>query len=135
MIRESLLSLLARRDVFEGPQDADDLSVLVEQRNLVGLEPGLLAIGLKLRLDDVILRLARRHDPLIDRAKELRLIPFPGEIEIRLADDVLGFAHARRASEVAIATKIDRLTIFPEDVLRDVVHDELEQLDGVRSRI
>jgi len=87
----------------------------------------LLAVGVPLRLDDVILRRIGGHDTRVDLTEKLGFFLLPGQVVVRLADDVFRATHAGNLRKIPIAPQVYRVAVFPEDELRDVVHHQLQE--------
>src|SRR5262249_22161968 len=87
----------------------------------------LLAIGPELRLLDIEEWLATVHHLAIALNEEIGLLLGPRHLVIGLADQVFGRLHAGVAGNVLIAPQHDAIAVLPEDRVRDVRDNALQE--------
>ncbi len=115
-------------NVLVGTKNAHHPAFAIVQGNLVGVDPGLLAIRLVLRLDDVKFGGVRRHHPAVALPVVFGFVLRPGQVVVCLADNLLGRFKPRGGCKITIATEVNGVSVFPEDELGDGVEDKLQHL-------
>ena len=130
LVGELFLVRLLGGDVLECAQNADDLAVLIAQRNFVGVDVALDPVGHGHAFDEVQVGLVLLHDLPVYSAVEFRLFGFPGQVFVRFAGDLLRGLEASGLGKVPVAAEVHGLGVLPVDVLGDVLHDHLEHLAG-----
>ncbi len=120
------IGALALRDVGIRAEHADHLPVAVRERDLARDPRPMYAVDRDVQFEVHLRHAGRDHFP-IDRAQHVGHVA-PRQVEIGLAENLLGVRQAGVARERQVAAEIARLAILPENALRDVVDHRLEHL-------
>ena len=117
-------------DVLEGAEHADDATVEVAERHLVGLQPAVLARRVAQLFDDAELRLAAVHHLLVPVDEpvgaELRTVG-PRHVAVGHADQEAGLDPGETGEDL-VAAEVPRLQVLPEHGVRHRVHEDLQHL-------
>ena len=134
---EPLLGRPPLGDVLERAEDADDLTVEIAQRHLLGLDPAQITARAAQPLDDPDHRLTGLgdvgvpiHEPI---GAELGVVG-PRHVPIGLPDQIVGFGPGE-SREHAVAAEVPRLAVLPEHRVGRGVHQHLEQLLARLQRV
>ena len=119
------LGLLLLGDIARNAKGADDPALLVAQRNLGGRNPGIRLVEPGFPLLNVQ-RLAGANDLQFIGAGLLR-VRRREEIEIRLADRSHGIVQSKERGLGTADTDDGAAPVLEIDVIRDVIHQRLQQ--------
>ena len=124
---------LADSDIFVHSQHCNDLTIFAHW-NFACAKPDCGTVRCGLELFVIKFSFAAFHDQLIVCAIKFCLF-LPRHVKVGLTDDLFGRGKTGIFCKSPIASQINQVTILPKHSLRDVIHDQRQQLQPALCKL